>query len=269
MFSDSTTLAASDVRSGASRPRAGFARRAAILVYGVAVYALFLATFLYLIAFVAGVFVPKHIDSGASESTLSALLVNGAFLAAFVVQHVIMARPAFKRWWTRIVPAAAERSTFVLAAVTILIAMVWQWRAVPTVVWHVDGFAATVLWSVSALGWATVLVATFLIDHFHLFGLRQSVMGFLGREERAPKFVERSLYRLMRHPLMTGFMLAFWATPHMTVGHLFFAVMCTGYALAGTWIEERDLIAAHGDSYRDYRKRVRGFLPIPRRTSAA
>lgn len=254
-------------RSGASNDSRGLVARTLILTYGVLVYALFLGTFLYVMGFVFGVLVPKDINTGEAGAVLPSLLVNGGFLAAFAVQHTIMARPAFKRRWTRIVPAASERSTFVLAASLILIGMVSAWRPLPGVLWHVEGPAAWILHAVSAAGWATVLFATFLIDHFELFGLRQSVQAFLGREQTKPKFVERSLYRVVRHPLMFGFMVAFWATPHMTWGHLFFAVMTTGYALVGTLIEERDLIAAHGEAYLDYKRRVRGFLPIPRRAA--
>ena len=250
-----------------SAPARGLLARSLILAYGVLVYALFLGTFLYVMGFLFRVLVPKHVDSGPVGPVWSALLVNGAFLGAFALQHMVMARPAFKRAWTRIVPSAAERSTFVLAASLILIGLVANWRPLPGVVWHVEGAAAWLLHAVSLAGWATVLYGTFLIDHFELFGLRQSVTAFLGREPRAARFVERSLYRVVRHPLMMGFIVAFWATPHMTWGHLFFAVMTSGYALLGTLIEERDLLAAHGESYRDYKRRVRAFLPIPRRAA--
>jgi methanethiol S-methyltransferase len=259
-MTDTLTLA----RPQAELPERGLVARSLFLVYGVLVYALFLATFLYVMGFLFGVLVPKHVNSGEVGELWTALAVNGAFLGAFAVQHMIMARPAFKRAWTRIVPAAAERSTFVLAASLILIGLVVNWRPLPGVVWHVEGPAAWLLYAVSAAGWATVLLATFLIDHFELFGLRQSVAAFLGREPSAPKFVERSLYRVVRHPLMTGFIVAFWATPHMTWGHLYFAALASGYALLGTLVEERDLVAAHGESYRDYRRRVRAFLPLPR-----
>jgi protein-S-isoprenylcysteine O-methyltransferase Ste14 len=243
----------------------GLLARCLFLTYGVLVYALFLCTFLYMMGFLFGVLVPKDVNAGEVGGVWTALLVNGACLGAFAVQHMIMARPAFKRAWTRIVPAAAERSTFVLAACLILITLVVSWRPLPGVLWHVEGPEAWLLYGLSAAGWCTVLYASFLIDHFELFGLRQSVSAFLGREARSPRFVERGIYRVARHPLMFGFMVAFWATPHMTWGHLFFAVMTTGYALVGTLIEERDLIAAHGESYRDYKRRVRAFLPIPRR----
>jgi len=234
------------------------------LAYGAGVYALFLGTFLYMIAFVAGVLVPKHVDSGAVTSLGKALLIDGGFLALFAIQHTIMARPAFKHRWTRIVPAQVERSTFVLITCAILIGMVLTWRPMPDVVWHVEGPFAGSLWVLSGLGWATVLVSTFLIDHFELFGLRQVVMHALGRRAEGPRFRERALYRMVRHPLMLGFLVAFWATPHMTVGHLFFAAMCTGYILIALQIEERTLVELHGEAYLDYRRRVPMLVPLPR-----
>ncbi|MBX3463871.1 MAG: isoprenylcysteine carboxylmethyltransferase family protein [Planctomycetes bacterium] len=241
------------------------ASRVLTLLYGTAVYTLFLGTFLYMIGFVAGVLVPKHIDSGPAGPLGTALLVNGGLLAAFALQHAIMARPGFKRRWTRLVPPAAERSTFVLATCTVLATMVWQWRPMPDVVWQVEGTAAIAMQAASGAGWLLVLVATFLIDHFELFGLRQVVLHFQGRNPRAAAFRERSLYRWVRHPIMLGFLIAFWATPVMTVGHLFFALMCTGYILVGVRMEEADLVRAHGDAYLDYRRRVPGLLPLPRR----
>ena len=262
-MSDTLTLP----RPEAAHTSRGLLARTLILTYGVLVYALFLGTFLYVMGFLFGALVPKDINTGEVGSVWLALAVNGGFLGAFAVQHMIMARPAFKRRWTKVIPAASERSTFVLAASLILVGMMTSWRPLPGVVWHVEGPVAWVLYAISGAGWGVVLLATFLIDHFELFGLRQSVQAFLGREQTAPKFVERSLYKVVRHPLMFGFMVAFWATPHMTWGHLFFAGLTTGYALVGTMIEERDLIAAHGESYRDYKRRVRGFLPIPRRAA--
>jgi protein-S-isoprenylcysteine O-methyltransferase Ste14 len=234
------------------------------LAYGSAIYALFLGTFLYVIGFVSGTFVPKHIDSGTAAPLTKALLVNGGFLTLFVVQHTIMARTAFKRWWTQIVPKQVERSTFVLATCLILIGLVWNWQPLPAVVWHIEGPAAIALWALSAAGWATVLVATMLINHFELFGLRQVVLHAFNREYEAPHFVERGLYKVVRHPLMTGFLLAFWSTPHMTVGHLFFAGMVTFYVLVGVKIEERTLLGEHGDTYRVYMRRVPGLVPRPR-----
>jgi protein-S-isoprenylcysteine O-methyltransferase Ste14 len=244
---------------------ASWPSRVTSLVYGVLAYVGFLATFLYAIGFVSGLVVPKTVDDGAPAPLVEALLVNGGFLALFAVQHTIMARRAFKRWWTRIVPPQIERATFVLVTSAILSAMFWQWRALPGQLWSVSGAAAWFLYGVSFLGWGLVLFASFLIDHFELFGLRQVVRHFLGRAPEAPHFRERSLYRIVRHPLMFGFLLAFWSTPTMSMGHLFFAAMCTGYILVGIQIEERTLVAEHGDAYRDYQRRVPMLLPIARR----
>ncbi len=242
--------------------------RLATLAYGGLVYALFLGTFLAMIAFVSGVVLPKHMASGVAVPVAEALLVNGGILALFAVQHAIMARPAFKRRWTRVIPAAAERSTFVLATCLILILLMWQWRPLPQTVWQVEGVFQGVLWAASAAGFGIVLVSTFLIDHFALFGLKQVVARFRGVPMKQTPFVERGFYRHVRHPLMTGFLIAFWCTPHMTLGHLVFALLCTGYIALGLLLEERDLIAAHGDDYRDYKRRVPSILPFPRRARA-
>ncbi|MBL8863716.1 MAG: isoprenylcysteine carboxylmethyltransferase family protein [Planctomycetes bacterium] len=226
---------------------------------------LFLGTFLYAIGFVSGLFVPATVDGGHSAPLVEALLVNGGFLALFAVQHTIMARRGFKSWWTRVVPRHLERSTFVIATCAILVPMYWQWRHIPGELWSIDGPAALFLRGVSFLGWGMVLLSSFLIDHFELFGLRQTVRHFLGLPHAGPAFRERSLYRHVRHPLMLGFLLAFWATPVMSFGHLFFAVMCTGYILVGIQIEERSLVAEHGEDYRDYQRRVPMLLPTGRR----
>lgn len=266
-----TTFPAAAERRATPRPpsaapaRASLASRLAVLAYGSAAYLLFLGTFLYAIGFVAGRFVPTSVDGGRPASLTEALLVNGGLLALFALQHAVMARPAFKRRWTRLVPPAIERSTFVVATCAILIALFASWRALPGEVWRVEGPAAAVLWGVSALGWLTVLGSSFLIDHFELFGLRQVVRFFAGRPDESPRFRERALYRWVRHPLMLGFLLAFWATPVMSVGHLVFAALCTGYILVGLRIEERTLVALHGDAYRDYQRRVPMLLPLPRR----
>ena len=201
--------------------------RGATLAYGVVVYAFFFATFVYLIGFVGNWAVPKSIDSGAPAASVgSAILIDLLLLGLFAVQHTIMARPAFKTWWTRFIPACIERTTFVLLATAILVLMAWQWRPLPAVVWQVDNAAlAGLLAGISLAGWGIVLVATFLIDHFELFGLRQTVEFALGRPIQKPVFKERLLYRWVRHPLMLGFLIAFWATPVMTHGHLLFAVV--------------------------------------------
>jgi protein-S-isoprenylcysteine O-methyltransferase Ste14 len=236
------------------------------LLYGVAVYVFFLGTFSYAIAFVGNLYVPKSIDSGAVAPRAEALLVTLILLGVFAVQHSVMARRAFKRWWTRIVPPAVERSTYVLAATLALALLLWQWRPIPEpVLWRIEGGSAVqAIWIVFWLGWGTLLVSTFLINHFELFGLRQVFARVLGREIPEQKFRTPLLYRYVRHPIYLGFVLAFWATPVMTAGHLLFAVGATGYILVGIWFEERDLIAQFGDQYRRYRSQVGMLLPSRR-----
>lgn len=233
------------------------------LLYGLAAYAVFLATFLYAIAFVAGLPVPRTVDAGGPDAALPvALAVNVLLLGLFAVQHSVMARPVFKRWWTRIVPRPVERSTFVLAASLALIALFVHWHPIPGVVWKVhDPAAALLLHVVAGLGWTMVLVSTFLIDHFELFGLKQVVAVLTGRPLSAPVFRTPLLYRHVRHPIYLGFLLAFWATPAMSAGHLLFALATSGYILLGIWFEERDLIAQFGDRYRAYRAQVGMLLP--------
>lgn len=237
-------------------------RKTVILVYGVAVYALFSVAFLYLIGFTTGLVVPKSVDSGKAGPLWAAVVVDLAFIALFGIQHTIMARPAFKQWWTTIVPRAAERSTFVLLAAVILIAMMYFWRPIEGVVWDMQSPALRfALYAISLAGYGIVLYSSFLIDHFDLFGLRQVWLLFRGVDFTPPHFAERSLYRWVRHPLMLGFLLAFWATPTMTYGHLLFAAGFAVYTVFGVWIEERDLIALHGDRYLSYRRRTPGIIP--------
>jgi len=241
-------------------------RRIAIFVYGVASYAVFFATFLYAIGFVGNLGVPKSIDSGREGGFVEALLVNLALLALFAVQHSVMARPAFKRAWTRIVPQAAERSTYVLLSSVALILLFWQWRPMGGVVWNVDGAVArAILHTICATGWATVLISTFLINHFNLFGLRQVWLELLGKPYTALVFGTPGPYRVVRHPLYVGWLLAFWATPTMTIAHLVFALLTTGYILGAIQLEERDLVDAHGESYERYRKNVPMLIPGLRR----
>lgn len=238
--------------------------RTLIFIYGIVSYLLFFFTFCYQIGFVGDMVVPKNINDGPITPLTQALLVNVGLLSLFAVQHTIMARLFFKRWWTTVIPEPMERSTFVLLTSLLLLLMNWQWRPLPDVVWHVDMAAASgLLIAISFLGWGTVLYATFLIDHFDLFGLRQVWLYFQEREYTAVPFKETVLYNWVRHPLMLGFLTAFWATPHMTQGHLLFAVVTTAYVLVAIQVEEQTLIALHGDDYRAYRKRVSMIIPWP------
>jgi protein-S-isoprenylcysteine O-methyltransferase Ste14 len=240
-------------------------KRSLGFAYGVASYALFLATFLYAVGFVGGFVVPKAIDSGASASLLGAVGVDLLLLGLFAVQHSGMARQTFKRWLARLVPRSVERSTYVLASSLTLVLLFWQWRPIPATAWRVDDpFGAIFLRALFALGWMTVLIGTFMINHAHLFGLSQVWAWLRGREAREPAFQTLWLYRYVRHPLMVGFIVAFWATPVMSVGHVLFAAAATGYILVGTLVfEERDLERYLGEPYRRYRREVPAFIPRP------
>ena len=238
------------------------------LAYALFAYVLFLGTILYAVGFVADIAVPKSIDSGPVAPLGEALLVNTALLALFAAQHSIMARPAFKRWWTRFVPQALERSTFVLFASLTLVLLYWQWRPMPATIWSVTTpVLAVALLAASLVGWALLVVSTFLINHFELFGLSQASARLRRREAAPPTLRTPLFYRYVRHPIYLCFLIAFWCTPHMTAGHLFFALATTGYILLGIHLEERDLIGVFGDQYRRYRERVSMLLPLPRSRS--
>jgi methanethiol S-methyltransferase len=235
--------------------------RLSFAVYGLLAYLFFLCTFLYAIGFVANIPGLKGLDTGRATPLLEAVLVDLLLLGLFAVQHSVMARPAFKRWWTRFVPQEVERSTYVLFASAALALLFWQWRPLGEPLWNVTGAPALALQVVCVIGWSTVLVSTFLINHFELFGLRQSFAPLLGLREVSPAFRTPGIYRVVRHPIYLGFLLAFWATPVMTAGHLLFAVMTTGYILVGIALEERDLVEVFGAHYLDYRRRVGMLLP--------
>ncbi|HYE86716.1 MAG TPA: isoprenylcysteine carboxylmethyltransferase family protein [Vicinamibacterales bacterium] len=235
------------------------------LLFGLASYAVFLGTFLYAIGFVSGIAVPKDIDTGPEVRIDEAVSVNLLLLTLFAMQHSIMARKGFKRWWTQIVPPSIERSVYVLLASLMLIVLFWQWQPIPMVVWEVSNpVVAQVIQGISLLGWGVVLISTLLINHFELFGLRQVFANLTRRPLPGPEFRTPSLYRVVRHPLYLGFLIAFWAAPTMTLGHLMFAVVTTAYILIAIGLEERDLIDAFGEEYREYRQRVAMIIPFLR-----
>ena len=236
--------------------------RLAFLVYGLVGYLVFVVAFVYAIGFVGNLWVPKGIDDGPAGPVSTAIVIDVLLLGLFAVQHNAMARPWFKEHWTRLVPQPIERATFVIAASVILLLLYWQWRPLPEVVWQVDnGVGRGVLWGLFFLGWAIALYSSFVIDHFELFGLKQVWSSWCGREHVSAPFSERSIYRWIRHPLMFGFLLAFWAAPTMTWGRLLFAGVTTAWVLIAILIEERDLLHFLGEPYRQYRARTPMLLP--------
>lgn len=237
-----------------------------IFLYGIIAYALAMLSVVLSIAFVGNLGLPNTIDAGRTSDMGEAVVVNLVLLGLFAVQHSGMARQAFKRWLTSILPQAAERSTYVLVSALLLLLLIWQWRPMPEVLWSftsapMHAILTTLFW----LGWAIALTSTFLIDHFDLFGLRQVVANWKGTALSPSHFKTPLFYKFVRHPLYLGLLLAFWAAPTMTVGHLLFAVMTTGYILIGAWLEERDLVALFGDTYRDYKARVPMLFPWTRK----
>jgi len=231
-------------------------------VYGLVCYAVFLGSFLYSIGFVGNFIVPRSIDSDPSVAVPEALVVNLMLLGLFAVQHSVMARPGFKAVWTRIVPRTVERSTYVLLSSLLLALLCWQWQAIPTVVWDVSSpVPRAFLLALFALGWLIVLLSTFMINHFDLFGLRQVYLRLRGLDYTPLSFTQRALYKFVRHPIMLGFVIAFWATPHMSVGHLLFSIATTAYIFVGIFLEERDLMKFHGAEYGAYRAQVPMLLP--------
>ncbi|TNE52738.1 MAG: isoprenylcysteine carboxylmethyltransferase family protein [Bacteroidetes bacterium] len=238
-------------------------KKTLFFLYGVVAYTAFMATILYAIGFVGNFIVPTTIDGIPQLPFWQALLINTGFLLAFAFQHSIMARPAFKEWWTRYVPVPVERSTFVLLASIILATMMTNWQPMGGVVWNIENeLVQTVLFVFYLLGWAIVFLATFMINHFELFGLRQVWLHFRNQPYTHLRFRIPYLYKYVRHPLYLGFLIAFWSTPLMTVTHLLFAVATTGYILVAIQLEERDLITVHGQQYQDYRKQVPMILPL-------
>lgn len=235
--------------------------RLLILFYAIMSYGVFFVSTLYAIGFVGNFLVPKSIDTGQPAGLGTAIGIDLVLLGLFAVQHSIMARPGFKRWWGTVLPATCQRSTYVLLSSLILLLLFWQWRPIPIAVWRVEGLAASFLTGIFWLGWSITFTSSYMIDHFELFGLRQAFSALRRAEIPGQVFKTPLLYKIVRHPIMLGFLLAFWATPEMTLGHLLFAVANTVYILAGVHFEERDLIAEFGSAYQQYRQQVPMLLP--------
>jgi protein-S-isoprenylcysteine O-methyltransferase Ste14 len=239
------------------------------LIYGVVCYLIFFGTTLYAIGFIGDFFVPKTIDAGPDVPPLQAGVIDIALLALFALQHSVMARPAFKRWWKRFVAPPLERSTYVLLASLALLLLFWLWLPLRGTIWNIQHpIGQALVLSLYGFGWLIAFSSTYLIDHFDLFGLRQVYTNWRATNYSAMSFKTPAFYRLVRHPLMTGFLIAFWAAPHMTVGRLLFALAMTGYILVGIRFEERDLLTSFGAKYRRYQEQVRMLIPFPKRSSA-
>ena len=240
--------------------------RLVAVIYGVVAYGFTLVALLYLIGFVGNLIVPKSIDSGTAGPLLQSVIVDTMLIGLFAVQHSLMARQGFKRWWTRIVPSSVERSTYVLAASLALLFLYWQWQPIPALVWSVNSPAgAALLEGIFWLGWVVLVASTFLLSHFELFGLSQVFSRLFGKQLSDAKFRAPLFYRHVRHPIYLGVLLAVWATPTMTAGHLLFSVVITGYILIGIQLEERDLVQQFGDQYRRYRQHAAMLVPLPGR----
>jgi protein-S-isoprenylcysteine O-methyltransferase Ste14 len=231
-------------------------------LYGIAAYLVFFVTILYAIGFVMGLVVPKTIDTGTDTPTAEAVIINLLLMALFAVQHSVMARQRFKAWWTQFVPKPVERSTYVLFASLSLLLLFWQWRPLPSVIWDVaNPDLAVTLVTLSFAGWVLVFISTFIINHFELFGLHQVANHLVGKEAVPPRFKTPLLYKFVRHPIYLGFIIAFWAAPTMTAGHLLFAAVTTAYIFVGIALEEHDLVDLFGDEYRQYKQRVSMLIP--------
>jgi methanethiol S-methyltransferase len=252
----------SQVQSIRQEPSATRISKIIAFLYGIVAYAAFFVTILYAIGFIMGVGVPKDINTGTVTSTAKALVVNLILMSVFAIQHSVMARKSFKQWWTQYVPKPVERRTYVLLSSLTLMLLFWQWRPMPAIVWRIeDPDTAVTIVTISFVGWVVVFTSTFLINHFELFGLHQVTANLAGREIPPPRFRTPLFYNFVRHPLYLGFIIAFWATPEMTVGHLLFAIVTTGYIFVGIFLEERDLTELFGENYRQYKRKVSMLIP--------
>tara|TARA_R110002051_G_scaffold297564_2_gene364003 strand:+ start:53305 stop:54042 length:738 start_codon:yes stop_codon:yes gene_type:complete len=238
-------------------------KKVLIVIYGIIAYLIFLVAFLYAIGFVGNLFVPKSIDTGEETSLIPAVIINLGLLSLFALQHSIMARPAFKKWFTKIIDPAMERSTYILLSSLILLFMYWKWQPMTTIVWETENIVSLIVMAIFFLGWTIVFLSTFMISHFELFGLTQIYQNFKDQSLTYPEFQVNWFYKLVRHPLMLGFIIAFWAAPTMTYGRLLFAVVTTAYMLiAVKYLEEKDLRNLLGKDYENYQKRVPMIFPF-------